>query len=366
MFVILLPFPQSHLVKRFWPWWRDRMLEILPDKLRQLLIQKNRFFISFWDDESVTIQHQETGQQLKEVAHLPIQELRSWREQAELPEDPVFILLLAPGQFLRRRITLPTAARENLQQVVGFELDRHTPFNAAQVYYSTLISEYNPKKDHLVVDVVLTPRNVLNRLLARLQQAGIHLHQVSVIEAPEAAPELQFDLLPPQWKFHLHQWRRTLNLALSVLLVILVALAVTVPIIIHNQTIESLQSEIADARKAAQRANKLKEETLRLEQQARFVLEKKKATPALTAIIDELSQRLPQDTWLTGFQYRNHQVNIDGKSPSASKLVELLEESPYLKNVHFVSPITQDRSTGLERFRISMDIVNESESVSKK
>ncbi len=361
MLVFFLQFPYSHLLKRFWHWWLDQLLQMMPEKAYQLLTQTNRFFITFQkDDETITIRYQERGKHLSEPITLPQQEIHIWRGITELPENPLFVLVLVPGQFLRRRIILPKAANENLREVVGFELDRHTPFTAEDVYYTARITDHTSNKDQIIVDVVLTPKNVLNALLIKLKQVGIQLQQVTAVETPDAIPDLGINLLPPQRRFRSHQWRKTLNIGLAGLFVVLLTLALVVPVILHNQTIHSLEEKVNQTRAVAQRINKIKQQAQKLEQQARFVLDKKKATPPLITIMEELSQRLPQDTWLTGLQYRKGQVNIDGKSPAASKLVELLEASPYLKNVHFVSPITQDRSSGLERFRISMDVIYES------
>ncbi len=356
--IILLQFSHSYLLKRFWNWWRQQLSPWIPEKVRRLLTQKNQFYITFTDEKTVTILRQQADKKLCELTRLPVQEIRLWIEETNLPDNPIFILLLSSGQYLRRRFTLPSAAQENLKQVVGFELDRHTPFTIEQVYFGVRIAESLPKQNQIVADVVLTPKTVLDDFVNKLLQVGISLHQVTVIPDSGPLPELNFDLLPPQFRSKPNRWLQALNLGLAGILLILLLSVFAIPIIHYNQTIQSLEGKVKQARQAAIRANNIKQELHRLEKQASFVLDKKKTSPSLIVVLEELSQRLPQDTWLTGFQYRDGQVNIDGKSPAASKLVELLEESPYLKNVHFVSPITQDRSSGLERFRISMEIAD--------
>ena len=347
------------MLKRFWNWWLQQLSLLIPERLRRLLIQKNRFFITFQNEDTITIRHQPVDQQLIDIATISVRELRLWLDEANIPDNPIFILLLSPGQYLRRRFTLPSAAQENLKQVVGFELDRHTPFAAGQVYFAVRFLDSFAKKKQILVEVVLTPKNLLDTYVSTLQQAGIPLHQVTVTDSPGLSPEMEYDLLPPELKSRPNRWYKALNIGLAGLLLILLTLAFALPVVRYNQTIQALEDEANQARKAALRANKIKQALQQLRRQARFVLDKKKAAPPMIIVLEELSQRLPSDTWLTGFQYRDGKVNIDGKSPAASKLVELLEKSPYLKNVHFVSPITQDRSSGLERFRISMEIVHD-------
>ena len=45
------------------------------------------------------------------------------------------VLVLPDDQVLRRTVELPLAARENLREVVSFELDRYTPFAAEDVMF---------------------------------------------------------------------------------------------------------------------------------------------------------------------------------------------------------------------------------------
>lgn len=73
-------------------------------------------------------------------------------------------------------------------------------------------------------------------------------------------------------------------------------------------------------------------------------------------MLNELSKLLKDDTWLTHFQYTDKHLQVQGQSPAASALIGILEASPYFANVAFVSPLTQDKNTGRERFQISMDV----------
>jgi general secretion pathway protein L len=52
---------------------------------------------------------------------------------------------------LRKTIVVPEAARDNLAQVVGFELPRHTPFNAEQAYFDHVLYEIDEKDRKSVV-----------------------------------------------------------------------------------------------------------------------------------------------------------------------------------------------------------------------
>ncbi len=264
------------------------------------------------------------------------------------------ILLLKPGQYLRRCIVLPAAARDNLIQVVGFELDRHTPFSADQVHYTARIVKALPG-NRIRVEFVLVLKALLDECLDRLAEAGFSPHRVTV-RSPEGEPLPEIDLLPAERRPRTRRWRRRLNYGLAALAVGLLITAMTLPVVHQRRTIAQLERMVRQTRQAADEARRLQQQVITLQRQARFVLDRKQATRPLIEVLEELSRQLPDDTWLTGLHYREGQLQIDGKSAAAAKLVELLENSPYFGNVHFVSPITQDRLSGLERFRISMDV----------
>ena len=76
----------------------------------------------------------------------------------------------------------------------------------------------------------------------------------------------------------------------------------------------------------------------------------------MVIVIDEVTRLLPDNTWLKSFQYANGKLQIQGISSSASALIAILEASQLFNNTRFVSPVTQDRSTGLERFQIATQL----------
>ena len=73
-------------------------------------------------------------------------------------------------------------------------------------------------------------------------------------------------------------------------------------------------------------------------------------------LLSELTNLIPEDSWLTelNFDADSRQVRLSGYSDSASQLIPLLEESRLFESVRFTSPITTDRRSGKEKFRIEM------------
>lgn len=73
-------------------------------------------------------------------------------------------------------------------------------------------------------------------------------------------------------------------------------------------------------------------------------------------ILSELTDRLPDGTWLTGLRVDGRKVEIDGLSPSANEIFPLLAREGRFRDVAFSSPITR-QANNVERFRIGAEFV---------
>ena len=166
---------------------------------------------------------------------------------------------------------------------------------------------------------------------------------------------LPVELLPKKQKVNL---KLTLGLTAAVLLL---ALGLVINKIIYNNTtlaslnqqLNEIKVQAGDLEKIDLDYNNLKSEISRL----RAISGK---YPVKVPILAELSRTLPQDTWLTNLKLSKNKVEIKGYSSLASKLVPLLEKSPYFHDTNFVGTILKE-SKG-EKFTIRMQIVENKES----
>src|SRR5262249_34472714 len=63
--------------------------------------------------------------------------------------------------------------------------------------------------------------------------------------------------------------------------------------------------------------------------------------PQVTPLLKELTELIPADAYLTGFNLRGGRLTIDGQARSASDLITSLGKSKRFKNVNFASPTTK-------------------------
>ncbi|MCX5889981.1 MAG: PilN domain-containing protein [Deltaproteobacteria bacterium] len=78
------------------------------------------------------------------------------------------------------------------------------------------------------------------------------------------------------------------------------------------------------------------------------------STPDKLRILKDLTQLIPDNTWLFNLRLSRQNLDISGMSKSASDLIPLLEKSGWLTKTEFASPIVTDANKQ-EHFKIKAD-----------
>ncbi len=78
------------------------------------------------------------------------------------------------------------------------------------------------------------------------------------------------------------------------------------------------------------------------------------STPDKLRILKDLTELIPDNTWLFNLRLTRQNLDISGMSKSASDLIPLLEKSGWLTKTEFASPIVTDASKQ-EHFKIKAD-----------
>ncbi|CAI8834887.1 PilN domain-containing protein [Methylocaldum szegediense] len=346
-------------VDRFFRWWGNELSFLVPAPLKKLLGTTDEYLIVTKDDDGLNVVYR-NDEGDRPLGYFSLDDSGSQKRERLLESMPELaeaktILRLTTSQALRKTLKLPLAAEENLAQVVAFEMDRLTPFKSDQVYYAARLLERLPANRQIKVELVLTPRNKLDALLDELAVWGWRPDLVDVVgNAPLGA----YDLLPETYRPPKNPWPHRINLALTTVIVLLVVTLAVLPIWTNRSLALELEQEVRKVSKTAKEVEALRQQVEDLVHQTRFLQQKKRTEPAMVDILKELTDVMPDQTWLNGLQYRDHRLVIQGQSPSASALIGLIEASPFFRNTSFVSPVTRDMVSGLERFQIASEVVN--------
>jgi general secretion pathway protein L len=263
------------------------------------------------------------------------------------------IARLPSAQVVRTEVTLPRAAKTNLRQVLGFEMDRHTPFNADQVYYDFAIKKHVGQQ--IVVDLVVVRRVTMDALLDKLVNAGITATAVDIDNGERSGqvpPPVVFNLLPVarsgvsrRDESIVYRWSAWILVGLAVV-------ALTLPLAQRHIARAGLAAELESAREAAADVQQTRD-TLRLQLQPMVTFTSLRSrSPRAIAVLDELTRHLPDNTWLSRLELSGQKVSMQGESMDAAALISILEQSELFSETQFASPITRNPSTQRDRFVI--------------
>ncbi len=356
-------------VGQFFRWWWGTLWALVPDWFKSLLGQKRDSLLLEIEADQLLVTLL-SGHERRSLGRFSLDEQGKATFDLLLQDEPdlqdaELILMLSSSQTLSKTLSLPLMAEQNLREVVGFELDRQTPFKMEQVYYDLRVLERTTQSKKIKIEFVLVPRAKLDAVFEELRVWGIRAAAVDVFDHDGRRLRKRFNLLPIELRPKGSRLPKILNTLFAFGLLFALLIAFVLPVWMERSWVIELQQKVDAAAKIARKVQDLKEVAENSLRETRFLLEKKRQQPVLVHVLNELSGRIPSDTWLTDLKYKDRRLQIQGQSPAASALIEIIEESAFFKNTSFVSPVTQDRKTNLERFQISTDVLNGGELVSE-
>lgn len=355
-------FDRNSALGRFWRWWSGELRELVPKWLLHSAGSSDHALLIEIGLQSVVVRRWIQGA-LVELGRLDLRAGdhagRNIAFQALITKlrkrDDRIALWLADSQFLTKQIELPLAAEENLRQVLAFEMDRHTPFKADQVYFDFRITRRDSQNQRLMVDLVVAPRVAVDPSLDQLARCGVPAHAVYVASATAPAEDA-IDLMPQEHRVAKTSMQLWVNLALLGLAAVLAISAIAIPIWQKRRVAIALAPKVEQAKLQATATDALRREWEKLSAEYNFVLEKKRAVPPLVMQLDELSRLLTDDTWVQQFDLKGKELQIQGETASSSKLIALVESSNMLSEASFRSPLTKGQAPNSERFHLGGEV----------
>lgn len=330
--------------------WQRSLNDCLPSRVRRWLLQRQAPTLVVSPKGEDALLSRELG---GERSPMTVLEARADAELSTLVPKPrkgwkETVVELASSQVLIRTVTLPAQVKDNLRQVVGYELDRLTPFQARDVYYDVIPIETLARGSRLEARLALCRRDQADPWVERLRRLGSAPARLTWAGAWENA-----NLLPTEQRPRQRRLGLMLNLALLILMSGLLAAVMLSPLWQKDQELEQLNRVLRGVRIQAEQVPTIREELERARAGSVAVLERKASQPRMIDLLRELTDRLPDHTWVQTINFRDDEVDIRGESDQATELLNLLEQAPGISNVSFRSPVMQVSQTGKERFHIA-------------
>lgn len=356
----------------FLAWWGGELRACVPARWRPLLEDHVETLLLNPGSDSVDIHHASREDHVP-AARVPTslsrdeQRLAIEQARATLDDPRVRMILCLPQhRVLRRTLKLPAAAEHNLAQVLGFEMDRQTPFKADQVYLDYHIVERDTETRTLKVDLAVVPRPALDAELARLEPLDLPLDGIDAWVGEPGGARMGFNFLPPARRVKRHNKRLLINLGLGAAAVILLLIAMSLWVSNREQALADMQAQVAQVQKEATQVATLRKGLSESIKGASFLIRKKNQSPVRIELLRALTHALGDDTWLQRLSIdENDRLSLQGQSDHAASLLEKVSKIPHVSDASFQGVIQPDARSGKERFNILATLTDAPEAADK-
>ncbi|GAB3753790.1 PilN domain-containing protein [Lysobacter olei] len=349
----------------FLAWWGTSLSAWLPERWRHALGLGTGHLLLQPGVEGVQLRLQQ-GAEIRDLAHLPPlpAEPPGTGSPTDTPGDPLArvlsaraaelprALLLPPSVALRRELVLPAAAAERLRDVVGFEIDRQTPFTADAVVFDARV--LRRRDAQLDAELVAVPRQAMEAHLARLGPMADTLAGVDVAGA-DGVP-VGINLLPVERRYRRPDPWRVWNWALAGIAVVGLGFALWQVLDNRTRAADALEQRLERDAAPARRAAAQRQQLVSLIEGQAFLDNARRTRPAAVEVIDELSRRLPDGTYLEKLAIEEDRLTVIGLSNEAPALIGRLQGSPLWRSPALTGALQPDTASGRDRFTLGADI----------
>lgn len=271
---------------------------------------------------------------------------------------PRAVGLLPPDQVLRRRVRLPGAARGNLRQVLGYEMDRLTPFTAPEVVFDHRL--VGDSGHTLEIELRVAPKAAAEALVGAAREQGLQLRHLDVgIGERGRAPGWQragFDLLPREEAPQGGHGHRALQVALVTFAAAVSLAALALPVWTDTRAVARLEAALEETRGQAAEAHAARTRFERTREELLAVLERHAEGASGLRLLAALSGAIPDHTWVHRLELDGRSLTLHGHSAEAAGLIAQLDGLAALHGVGLDAPVTRSAGRAEQRFQLSATV----------
>lgn len=342
------PTTAAQAAGEFWRWWKQHLYECIPAAVRENIARSRR--PAMWS----------------------VSEDRYWPEAGALSDSKPFshsalaqrggdaALVVGENNGFRRTVELPLAVEPRLAQVLAYEIDRLTPLRAGDLYYDFHVTERSASTGTCRVELVAVPRARATPMLEAATQRNINVSRLLLsADDVDTTLDLRRNMPEADEGGDRYGW---VTPALIVACAVLALALVAFPLWQMRQQVIDLMPVEAKVRADAEIASVLQRQLDKQISEYNLPLGRKHTSPLVIQVLDDLSKRLPEDTWAQSLEIRpvpnqkTREVVIQGETGSGGKLLQIVQESPLIKDPAFKATMTRVTPTA-ERFHIAGELI---------
>ena len=254
--------------------------------------------------------------------------------------------------MLHRNVTCTLETEGNLDRALRFQLDKLIPFPPDAVFFGYHIRHRDRQAKQLNFDFVAVPKSVVEPWLQAVDASPLGPHLSAIWAEPTGRG---VNLLPRESRRFDRRSGVAARKVLALVMGILLVAAVSLLFVGQQRELALLDDAIAGAMQRAESARALDETVEKKAALLRRLADVDRRQPHHAAVMAELARILPDSAYLQRMTLEGSRVTVIGQAESSVALVDALSESPWFRDVEFVSKVTRDTRTGRERFQLRME-----------
>ncbi len=348
------------MLRELLSWWAEQMAGLLPHGLRAWAAQRSSVLlisaIVGADGEpfalDLAIRRNRRERQLGQFPLGPdgAAALRASLARNKPPANS--ILRLGPGMLLEREVALPMAAEQEAPRVLAYEIDRLTPFTAAELVWGWAILRRDRAQGRIHLRLSLVPRAQLQRFLETLEAARVRPRALAGVAPSGIERVIPLDR-PGRSASRISRAAPALAAGTCV---VLGAVAILLPFARQAIASSEIEQRIAALRPQVAEVEALRNRIAGDRAGADVIAAERARLGDPLQVIAVVTDVLPDDTHLTELQLRRGRLGIAGQSAAAARLIPALAAEPTLRNPAFVAPVTRVENGQADLFSIAAEL----------
>jgi general secretion pathway protein L len=336
-------------------WWLEQMRGLVPASLRSVGRAGRRTLTIKSDGAAhptveLTLQTRRGGTALgRHALTLPSLRDAASRLPARLRRSAT--LQVSPDLVVEREVVLPMAAERELRNLIGFEMDRLTPFSAEEVLWTCHVRARDPVRDRLTVQLSLIPIASIKEILAALIGAGIIPERIESVSAPDARC-----VIPLAAGSSRAAWEPRATRCALAGCVVLGMVAAIVPFVMQSLAATTLESRAEAVRDKVAEADRLRNAIVRGAVGADAIEAARDQAGAVLQVLAVLTRAFPDDSHLVSLDVHQRSLAVSGRSAGAARLIGAMTADTAIRNPAFTAPVLRDETSGGEMFSIRAEM----------
>ena len=330
----------------FLGWWGRHLMELLPGRVTQrqphrrnaLVAQLRQDAASSSLDMTVRRRGREEALGRFTPDDAGIRAMRAALRGRARPR--ILVLRPPPRSVLEREVAFPMAAERDLARVLGYEMDRITPFAAAELFWTWSVQRRDRARGQVHLCVSFVPKAAVAPALEALERAGM---APALLEYAAAGGAPGFLPLRPA-SAGAGRWQRPATILAGAVCIALAVAVAAVPFVQLSMDAGEVEARIAALQPHVDRAEALRRRAASARAGGDHFAAQRARVGDAVEVLAVLTRALPDDTYLTDFALRSRVTTVSGQSAAAARLIAILSADPAIRNPAFTAPVTRNEA----------------------